>query len=334
MKERLIKEVVTAMSFHLNSEQSNQLINVLTTVFADIQMTPTKNALAQHIITNEKLVKNYYVCKKVNQMGDSSLKTYLYHIKKFVDFIRNEDLLKVDTNTVRLFLINLEKGGMSEISRDNVRRVLKAFYQWLVDEEYLHKNPVAKIPKIKEPQRIKRYFTELEIETIRDACINKRELALVDLLISSGLRVAEVSTIRISEINWDEGRFTVIGKRNKQRYGWMTVRAQKHIKEYLKERENKGIHSDFLFCRTRFPYDNPIGKEGVAKILKNIGKRCNIADIHVHGIRAFFATNLSDKGIPGETIQLLMGHDSYATTIRYYCRPNNDKAKNAVRTCV
>lgn len=330
IKEQLFTQIINAMNPILDKVQLSQLTEVLTESFKNVEVTVTNNSLTTNLRTNEKIVKSYFVCQKLNGMADSTIRAYRFTLLHFMEFTNYTDWNKIDTNIIRLYLINCEKKGNSKTTIDNIRRNLNAFFQWLENEDYIKKNPCRKISRIKEPQRLKRYFTEYEIEAIRDSCKNKKELALIDLLISSGLRIGEIPTIKISEIDWNEGRFKVIGKGNKERYGYMTVRAKKHLVEYIKDREKKGIISDYLFCRTRSPYDKPMGKEAINKVIKQIGTRCGIADIHVHGIRAYFATNLSRRGVSAETIQLLMGHESYGTTVRYYCMPNEEKAKKAI----
>lgn len=330
IKEQLITRIIQTMSNTLDKLQLSQLTEVLATTFRDVEMEPTNNALTVDLATNEKLVQTYFVCQKINGMADSTIKAYRFTLMKFMEFANYISWDKVDTNLIRLFLLKCEKQGNKKTTVDNARRNLNTFFQWLENEDYISKNPCRKICRIKEPIRLKRYFSEYEMEALRDSCKNKKELALIDLLISSGLRVGEVPTIKISEIDWNEGQFKVIGKGNKERYGYLTVRAKKHLQEYLKERESRGVLSDYLFCSSRSPYDRPMGKQAINKAIKKIGSRCNMSDIHVHGIRAYFATNLSIHGIPAETIQLLMGHESYSTTVRYYCKPNQLVAKAAV----
>ena len=333
MKEKVINEILKAMSHHLSGLQLSQLTETLTHVFENLEIEVTNNTLVTDIQTSEKLVQMYLVCQKINGIADSTITAYKFTIKKFMEFVDFKAWDKIDTNTVRLYLYQCEKRGNSKTTIDNIRRNLSAFCQWLEDEGYIQKNPCKKISRIKEPSRLKRFFSEYEVEMLRDSCKTKKEMALVDLLISSGLRIGEIPTIKVSEIDWNEGKFHVIGKGNKERVGYLTVRAKKHLREYILERETHGITSDYLFCRSKAPYDVPIGKQAINKTLKQIGDRCNLPDIHVHGLRAYFATNLSKHGVSADIIQLLMGHESYSTTVRYYCAPNMDLARKAVLSC-
>lgn len=331
-KEQFINEIVSAMSNALDNSQSTQLINTLSIMLKDVELIATNNQLSTDLQNNHKILNCFFACKKIDGMSFDTEKTYKFDIGKFLDYINWMPLTKVDTNVIRLFLLHLEQKGNTKTTVDNNRRVLNTFFQWMEDEDYIRKNPCRKIKRIKEKKMVKKYFTELDMEKLRDACKNIRELALIDLLVSSGVRVGEVPTIKVSEIDWNDGSFIVTGKGNKQRICYMTVRAKKHLQDYLRIREKKGIISDYLFCRMKAPYTK-IGKAAIGKVVKLIGERGGIQDIHIHGIRAYFATNLSDKGIPTQVIQALMGHESFSTTSRYYCRPNTKIAREAVLNC-
>lgn len=332
LKEQFINEIVSSMSNTLDKIQSSQLINTLSYMLKDIELVATNNQLSTDLQNNHKILNCFFACKKIDGMSRETEKTYKFDIGNFLNYVNWMPLTKVDTNVIRLYLLHLEQKGNKKTTIDNNRRVLNTFFQWLEDEDYIQKNPCRKIKRIKEKQVIKRYFSELDMEKLRDACKNIRELALIDLLVSSGVRVGEVPTIKISEIDWIEGSFIVTGKGDKQRICYMTVRAKKHLQDYLAARKEKGIESDYLFCRMKAPYTK-IGKAAIGKTVKTIGKRCGIDDIHIHGIRAYFATNLSDKGIATQIIQALMGHESFSTTSRYYCKPNIKMARDAVLNC-
>lgn len=331
-KEQIFNEIKRSMEPVLNTSQMSQLIQVLSTVFKDIDFVSTNNALSTELLNNHKIINCFFACKRIDGISKQSEIAYKFTIRKFLDYVNWMPLEKVDTNIIRLYLLHCEQIGNAKTTCDNNRRNLNAFFQWLEDEDYIAKNPCRKIKRIKEPDHIKRHFTDMEMEMLRDSCKNKRELALIDLLISTGIRVGEVPTIKVNEINWKDNSIIVTGKGDKQRYCYLTVKAQKHIRDYLQEREEKGIESDYLFCRSKYPYTK-IGKASIGKTVKQIGERCGLDDIHIHGIRAFFATNLSDQGVASQTIQALMGHESFSTTVRYYCRPNQQNAKNAVLLC-
>ena len=184
------------------------------------------------------------------------------------------------------------------------------------------KNQKKKIPKIKEDIRFKRFYTDLEIESMRDACINKRELALIDLLISTGLRISEISNILLSEIDWDGRTIVIHGKGGKDRFVPFSIRCKKHLQEYLMERGcNK---SQFLFCATKKPYYK-LCKGSISKIVKDIGIRVNLPDITVHCFRRWLASDLNKKGVDPAIIQEILGHSSFTTTQKHYLDKSTNK---------
>lgn len=330
MKEKIIKEIIRSMAHSLDAKQMSELINTLTIVLEGTEIVATNNALTTDLQNNHKMVNSFLACKRIDGLSKTSEKAYLYTIKNFMDFTNNQPFNKVETNSIRFYLLRLKQRGCSEATCDNNRRNLNAFFQWLENENYILKNPCKRIARIKEPFRIKRFFSELEMEKLRDACVTKREIALIDLLLSTGLRIGEITPIKVTDLHIDENCLYVIGKGNKQRRCYLNVRAKKHLQEYLAEREQWGIKSQYLICRQRGEYDKPLCKEEIGRILKSIGRRCDVEDIHCHGIRAFFATNLSDRGVKPIVIQELIGHESYSTTARFYCNKNPDSAKAAV----
>lgn len=331
VKEKLINEVVTAMSKTLDVTQLRQLQYVISIVFKDIECSTKKQTLSVELCDNGKLLRNYLVCKKISNMAVSSLRSYYFRITNFITFIGDADLLSCDINTFRLYFLELEKQGNSPVTIDNVRRILKAFYQWLVDEEYLDRNPLAKIPKIQHPLRLPRFVSESEIALLRSGCRSWREIALLEFCLSTGLRVSEITEVKFMDIDWKEGSFTLVGKGNKERVAYLNDKALQACLMYIRERNDSGIVSSYLFCPSRGEHVGNLTAESINKILHEIGYRVGIYDVTVHAIRRYFATNLANHNVPPEIIQLLMGHSSFNTTVTYYIRPNNSKAREAIR---
>ena len=231
-----------------------------------------------------------------------------------------KDLINITTDDVRRFLLNYEK-TVCKTTANNCRRNLNIFFQFMEDEEYIIKNPVKKIPKIKEGKKYKRFYTDLEIESMRDACIDRRELALIDLLISSGLRVSEVSNIMLTEIDWESRTIIIHGKGDKDRIVPFTVRCKKHLQEYLLER---GKISEYLFCAYKKPY-NKLSTGTINKIVKTVGTRIGLPDITVHCFRRWLASDLNKKSVDPTIIQEILGHASFETTQKHYLSKSYDK---------
>ena len=322
-KDYLFKLVVRMIGedMHFDSAQMTRVMNIITTVFSDVDFVATENMLSTDRCNNEVIIKNFIGCKRMGGVKDSSLKQYNWTILAFLRFCSNKDLTNITTDDIRRYLLYYEK-SVCKKTANNCRINLNVFFQFMEDEEYIAKNPVRKIPKIKEDIKYKRFYTDLEIESMRDACTDKRELAIVDLLISTGLRVTEVSNILLSEINWEQRTIVVHGKGSKDRVVPFSVRCKKHLQEYLLQR---GINiSSYLFCSQRKPYYK-LSKDSINKIIKNIGARVELPDITVHCFRRWLASDLNKKGVDPTIIQQILGHTTFETTQKHYLSKSYDK---------
>ena len=321
-KDYLFKTVVRIMGeeMHFDHVQMHQSINILTNVFEGIDFISSENMLSTEKCKDSVIIKNFEGCKKMGGIKDNSIKQYILSVSALSRSC-NKELISITTDDIRRFLLLYEK-SVSKTTADNCRRNLNVFFQFMEDEEYIMKNPVKKIPKIKEDIRFKRFYTDLEIESMRDACINKRELALIDLLISTGLRISEISNILLSEIDWDGRTIVIHGKGGKDRFVPFSIRCKKHLQEYLMERGcNK---SQFLFCATKKPYYK-LCKGSISKIVKDIGIRVNLPDITVHCFRRWLASDLNKKGVDPAIIQEILGHSSFTTTQKHYLDKSTNK---------
>lgn len=321
-KEQLIKIAVRILSDEMNFDnvQSNQAINILTNTFSDVNFIATKYILSTDRCQNEVIIKNFIGCKKMSGIKDNSIEQYVLSISTMIRFI-NKNLIDIDTNDIRRFILHYEQ-SVTKVTANNCRRNLNVFFQFMEDEGYIVKNPVKRIPKIKEEKRFKKFYTDLEIESMRDACENKRELALIDLLISTGLRVSEVSNILLSEINWDEKTIIVHGKGDKDRIVPFSTRCKKHLQEYILER---GVSiSDYLFCAKKRPYGK-LSPESINKIVQTIGSRVGLPKITVHCFRRYMASDLNKKDVSPVIIQGILGHTSFETTQKHYLSDSYDK---------
>lgn len=321
-KDQLIKTAVRIMSDEMSFDniQSNQAMNILTATFSDVDFTAIEYMLSVDRCQNEIIVKNFIGCKKMSGIKDNSIEQYVLSVSTMSRFI-NKDLVNIDTNDIRRFILHYEQ-SVSKVTANNCRRNLNVFFQFMEDEGYITKNPVKRIPKIKEEKRLKRFYSDYEIESMRDACKNKRETALIDLLISTGLRVSEASNVLLSEINWDEKTIIIHGKGDKDRIVPFSVRCKKHLQEYLLER---GISvSDYLFCSYRKPY-NKLSTESINKAVQKVGARVGLPKITVHCFRRYMASDLNKKDVNPVIIQGILGHSSFETTQKHYLSNSYDK---------
>lgn len=329
MKEIFMDSILTEMYGILTDQQLAVLQNVLCRAVQDLELKPKEFAVGVDVVNNQKLLNTYLLCLKVNNASDHTIHTYQYNMNLFRSWLQDMDFMRVDTNTVRLYLLDCEVRGLDLVTVDHRRRIIKAFYQWLADEGYIPNNVVSKIPRIKTKQKIKNFYTDMEMESALIMCQDDRERAILAFLMSTGLRASELVSVKHKDVNWNNGRLVILGKGDKERVVWLNDRAIDSCLTYLYHRGQLWQMSDYLFCSIKEPY-GALSEKQVNNIIHEIGARVGLPDMHIHGIRSWFATWLSRKNTKPETIQLLMGHSNYQTTLTYYIQPDYDLARKAV----
>lgn len=320
VKEKVIGEIITVLSVNLESENLVLVRNALEVCLHEYDMIPHKDLPSVQICDNEKILRHYYATKKMEGLSDKTLKTYKFHIERFLDQT-DSVITQVDTNTVRFYLAKVGS-RCSNSYADDARRILSTFFSFCVDEEYIVKNPVKKIKKIKISRTMEAPYSDVEVEKLRDSCISKRETALVDFLFSTGCRREEVTKIKISDINFTERSVLIHGKGNKDRTVMFSARCEKHMVEYINER---GFDSEYLFCSEKSPHGK-IGVGGLANIVKKIGKRAEVENVHLHRFRKWFGTYMSSR-VSLQDLKEMMGHSKIDTTNSYYVYMDRERVK-------
>ena len=303
-------QVVEKMQY-LETKDVDFLKNVLISVLNDYDVQPIKNEIIEYDAeSNYKLLGMFLVAKKVEGCTDRTIGYYKITITAFLNKV-NIPLVEVNADVIRYYIANRAiKDKVSKTTQDNELRNLRSFFGWLTAEEYISKNPTLKIKAIKKEKRIKKPFTELELEKMRNVCENKRELAIIDTLYSTGCRVGELVLMNIDDINGDE--IIVFGKGEKERTAYLNARAINSLEEYLKERKDD---EKALFVSLNKPH-NRMTTHNVEKIVKEIGKRCGIV-AHPHKMRRTTATTALERGMPIEEVQKMLGHEQISTTTIY-----------------
>lgn len=237
---------------------------------------------------------------------ESTIQIVLNTIQKHVKHITTDDLRKYLTDYQ-----NVHKS--SRVTIDNIRRILSSFFSWLEDEDYIVKSPVRRIHKVKSATTIKETYSDESLELMRDNCNSLRDLALIDILASTGMRVGELVLLNIDDINFNERECVVFGKGDKERIVYFDARTKIHLQNYIDSRsdENKA-----LFVSMRKPY-NRLTIGAIETIVRNIGKQLEIPKAHPHKFRRTLATKAIDKGMPIEQLQKLLGHQKIDTTLQY-----------------
>lgn len=328
LKEKFIGNTLTVMAMDLTSEQLQKLRNCLITQFQENDLIPHKELPSEEVIDNTYIVKHFLATKKMTGLSVNSLRVYTYHIMKFLNYCQY-GIEDITTNHIRRYLAEL---GLNNTNTyvDDVRRVLNSFFTFCEDEEYITKNPCKKIDKIKQKKVIRRTpYTDMEVELLREACKTKRDLALIDFLLSTGCRRDEVRKVKLSDINLTDRTVIIEGKGSKQRLVAFSARCELHLREYLGSRK---CDSEYLFCADRKPFGQ-LSCGGLACIVKRIGERAGVDNVHLHRFRRWFATYMADHGVALQDLKEMLGHSKLDTT-NIYVTANNQRIKTVHKnTC-
>ena len=274
---------------------------------------------------NTKLIKTYTANLALDGKSEKTVYAYLRQLKRFCEFLGNMDLKAVTTFDIRNYLASEMARGLSSTTIENTRANLSAFYMWLTNEEYINKNPCTAVKTIKCPQEIKKPFSTVEQDALRKKCETLKERAIVEVLLSSGVRVSELVNLDVSDIDYNNKSVRVRhGKGDKERYTYINDLALNYLVKYLIE---AGIESGPLFQnKSKERYTTA----GIRYMLNRIANRAHLEDVHPHRFRRTFATTLADRGMDVQDIQVLMGHSDINTTM-IYITSDNSKVHNSYR---
>ena len=321
MKEKVIKEIEQKMASILNNEQKEKLKEVLLYTFYNIEVTSIKDELVEDTTDYAKM---FIAAKRIEGCSERTLNYYETTIKTMVDKL-SKKVNSIETEDLRNYLSEYQaKNNCSKVTIDNVRRILSSFFAWLEDEDYIMKSPVRRIHKVKATQTVKKTYTDEELEEMRDACIEIRDLAMVDFLASTGVRVGELVNLDRVDIDMQERSCVVLGKGGKEREVYFDARTKIHLQNYLNSRID---NNPALFVSLLRPYDR-LKISGVEIRLRELGKKINIKKIHPHKFRRTMATKAIDKGMPIEQVQVLLGHRKIDTTLQY-AMVNQNNVRNS-----
>lgn len=311
MVNNLIRDIEQAMFNSLTNEQLSQLRTVLEYSFRNIDIIEKQPEIATD--TNQNLVELFISAKKVEGCSDKSIGYYRSTLNKALATIQ-KNVSHISTDDLRLYLNTYQvESGASKVTVDNIRRILSSFFSWLEEENYIIKSPVRRIHKVKIGKTVKETYTDEALEQMRDHCDNSRDLALVDLLASTGMRVGELVKLNRSDIDFHNRECVVTGKGDKQRRVYFDARTKIHLQKYLEERTDT---NEALFVSLLAPFDR-LQISGVEIRLRQFGRELNIPKVHPHKFRRTLATMAIDKGMPIEQVQHLLGHQSLDTTLQY-----------------
>lgn len=310
MKQNLITDIVQGMLPYLSNAQTEKLHEVLQHTLFNYDVTLEEKSKE---ISGENLVESFLSAKKIEGCSEKTLKYYYATIQSMLDEIK-KDVKHIVTDDIRCYLTEYQANKKSsKTTIDNIRRILSSFFSWLEDEDYILKSPVRRIHKVKTGTNIKETYSDEALEIMRDNCAELRDLAIIDMLASTGMRVGEMVLLNREDVDFNERECVVFGKGNKERIVYFDARTKIHLQNYLSKRKD---NNPALFVSLKAPYDRlKIG--GVEVRLRNFGKQLGLNKVHPHKFRRTLATMAIDKGMPIEQLQKLLGHSKIDTTLQY-----------------
>ena len=310
MKQNLITDVIQAMLPYLNNAQTEHLKEVLQHTLFDYEVTKNDK---DNEIPEQTLVNDFLSAKRIEGCSERTLKYYHTTIQTMLDGI-GKRIRYIVTDDIRRYLTEYqERKSSSKVTMDNIRRILSSFFSWLEDEDYILKSPVRRIHKVKTGVSIKETYSDEELELMRDDCTELRDLAMIDMLASTGMRVGEMVLLNREDIDFNERECVVFGKGDKERIVYFDARAKIHLQNYLQSRADD---NPALFVSLHVPHDRmTIG--GIETRLREMGRRLGVSKVYPHKFRRTLATMAIDKGMPIEQLQQLLGHKRIDTTLQY-----------------
>ena len=304
--EEKIVSVPNEMSEYLSIAQMKKLQEVIIKTFAENEVTKLD-------ISNDEFLKMFLAAKRIEGCSDRTINYYEATVEHLLSQIEI-NVRKITTEEIREYLSNYQKrNNCSNVTIDNIRRNISSFFSWLEEEDYILKSPMKRIHKIKTKTVVKNVISDEEIEKLRDNCKEKRDLAIIDLLYSTGIRVGELVNLNIDDIDFEGRECVVYGKGDKERQVYFDAKAKIHLKEYIESRTDR---NKALFVTLDAPYDR-LKISGVEIRLRKLGKRLHLTRIHPHKFRRSMATRAIDKGMPIEQVQKILGHSQIDTTMQY-----------------
>ena len=305
MEEKIVT-IINEMSEYLSIAQLKKLQEVMLKSFSEIDAK-------KKTLPNSEYLLLFLDAKRIEGCSERTLHYYKTTIEKMFQSI-STPIRKISTEELRAYLVKYQSiNNCGKVTVDNIRRNISSFFSWLEEENYILKSPVRRIHKIKSKTPVKETITDENIEKLRDGCVEVRDLAIIDLLYSTGIRVGELVNLDIEDINFEERECIVYGKGDKERKVYFDARTKIHLQMYLQSRSDD---NRALFVTLDKPHAR-LKISGVEIRLRKLGRKLNMERIHPHKFRRTMATRAIDKGMPIEQVQKLLGHQQIDTTMQY-----------------
>ena len=298
-----IELIIKLLENDFNKEELDKLKTVL-----DVVLPEERDSLP-----NEELIELYEKSQHILGLSNKSIAQYVFEIRLFLKHYKG-NLTEATTSDIRSYLwIYKEQRNISNVTLENKLRYLSSFYEWLVNESYIDKNPTKAVGRIVIPVRLKHAFSKEELDALRNACESVRDRALIEFLYATGVRVSECTSVKLSDINFKRNEVRIIGKGNKERMVYLSNTARSFMIIHIGTRDRSSDEPLFIGSKNT----SPLSPHQIENILRELGKRAGVENVHPHRFRRTFASDLWRADVPIETIKVLMGHTNIQTTLRY-----------------
>lgn len=333
-KSKISQDIINQLLYdgNLSQEQIDALKATLDSTLSQYEVKKDESAVDDIKDRNMEILEEFIASKRIESKSETTLYNYGNEISKMF-LVLNKDYREITSADVRRYMdYRKQHDGLKSVSIQNIRMYLMSFFKWLMMEEKITKNPMDKIGVIKVEQHIIETLSDEEAEMIRCACSSERDLAIIDILSGSGMRVSELTGLNKSDVNFDTNEIKVFGKGAKERTCFLTGKAKVHLKWYLEQRCD---NNEALFVTAKKPYSR-LTKNGVEFILKTIAKNSKVprTRLYPHKYRSTLATNMINKGASADKVQNILGHQSVDTTLKCYVKMDKSTIKNAHKTYV
>lgn len=313
MEREFIASVIREMGELLSERVRAELTRILEVELGKWELTLRKDADERVAMENAQVVEGFLAAKKVEGCSESTLMYYRMMVEKLLCGL-GKPIRDIGTNEIRAYLSEYQQNrAVSKVTIDNMRRIFSTFFAWLEDEDLIGKSPVRRIHKVRTEMLVKEVLSDENMEVLRDGCKELRDLAMVDLLVSTGIRVGELVKMNRGDIDFVERQCVVLGKGSKERQVYFNARAKIHLEQYLESRKDD---NPALFVSLGRQC-NRLSISGVETRLRRLGRKVGIGKLHPHKFRRTMATMAIDKGMPIEQVQKLLGHTRIDTTLHY-----------------
>ena len=302
-----IYNIINDMAEVLNASQMQKLQEVLVNCLSE-------NRAPDYLqIRNEEFLDMFLTAKHLEGCSDKTIRYYRCNIQRMLEIV-DVPAIKISTEMLRKYLVEYQSiNNCGKVTIDNIRRSLSTFFSWLEEEDYIIKSPMKRIHKVKTAVVVKETLPDEKVEILRDNCENLRDRAMIDFLLSTGIRVGELVRLNIEDIDFSERECVVYGKGDKERKAYFDAKTKLHLMNYIESRID---NNKALFVSLNRPHDR-LTESGVELRLREMGKKLGVEKVHPHKFRRTMATRAIEKGMPIEQVQKILGHEQIDTTLRY-----------------